>query len=315
MNALDKGKNLLDEVYSKTCRGSNVAPAIDSFVDGLQQLNESYSSNEWKNFKNICLQHDLAGIFHKDPFTRRAFKKPRGYAGDAIMLDYIYRDKSIREEILALEERACQLFDYTTTAPLSRAVKERCSIIARKIDECVEKSDSLEILSVACGHMREVKNSKYFKENKFKRCVGFDLDAISLQAVKEEYQDINIECIQGDILDLATGNVDLGTFDLIYSAGLYDYLPQPFARRLTEVMFEILNPGGKLIIGNFVKNSEDIGFKCFTEIMMDWDLVYRTVEEMENLARKIKKDQIDELEVFLEKNQHIAFLEVVKRKY
>ena len=47
--------------------------------------------------------------------------------------------------------------------------------------------------------------------------------------------------------------------------------------------------------------------------MMGWDLVYRTMEEMENLAGKIKKNQIKDLNVFLEKNKHIAFLELVKR--
>ena len=31
-----------------------------------------------------------ASLLHQDPFTYRAFAKPRGYAGDAVMMDYIY---------------------------------------------------------------------------------------------------------------------------------------------------------------------------------------------------------------------------------
>ena len=29
-------------------------------------------------------------LAHQDPFTRRAFEKPRGYAGDAELLEYIH---------------------------------------------------------------------------------------------------------------------------------------------------------------------------------------------------------------------------------
>ena len=76
----------------------------------------------------------------------------------------------------------------------------------------------------------------------------------------------------------------------------------------------MLNPGGKLIIGNFVQNTEDIGWKRFTEIIMDWRLVYRTMEEMENLSEKIEKNQIEFRKVFTEKNKHIAFTEIAKIK-
>ena len=34
--------------------------------------------------------HEVFKLLQQDPNTRRAFDKPRGYAGDAVMLDYYY---------------------------------------------------------------------------------------------------------------------------------------------------------------------------------------------------------------------------------
>src|SRR5215475_11877146 len=42
-------------------------------------------------FRGICKSHPFAELVLQDPYSRRAREKPRGYAGDAVMLDYIYR--------------------------------------------------------------------------------------------------------------------------------------------------------------------------------------------------------------------------------
>src|SRR3954468_18697149 len=41
--------------------------------------------------RTICKSHPMAKFVLEDPYSRRAHDKPRGYAGDAVMLDYIYR--------------------------------------------------------------------------------------------------------------------------------------------------------------------------------------------------------------------------------
>ncbi len=40
-------------------------------------------------------------------------------------------------------------------------------------------------------------------------------------------------------------------FDLIYCAGLFDYLSDPVAKITTRKLYDALKPKGKLIIGNF----------------------------------------------------------------
>jgi len=33
-----------------------------------------------------CVEHPIRELIHEDPFTRRAFEKPRGYDGDTELL-------------------------------------------------------------------------------------------------------------------------------------------------------------------------------------------------------------------------------------
>ena len=50
-----------------------------------------------------------------------------------------------------------------------------------------------------------------------------------------------------------------GKFHFIYSMGLFDYLTPPAARVVIQKLFQLLEPGGEMIIGNFhVIQSEQI---------------------------------------------------------
>jgi hypothetical protein len=71
----------------------------------------------------------------------------------------------------------------------------------------------------------------------------------------------------------------------------------------------MLEPGGKLVIANFLPTIEDIGFM---EACMDWFLVYRDRFEMMGLTEFIKQSDIQDIKVSVEENQNIIFLEVVR---
>jgi len=74
---------------------------------------------------------------------------------------------------------------------------------------------------------------------------------------------------------------DWGRFDVIYSMGLFDYLVGPVARAVLTKLYDLLDPGGELIIGNFHVGNPT---RIYMEYWMDWVLFYRTEEEMLALA-------------------------------
>lgn len=128
---------------------------------GLFFLRQKTNRSDWnKLVKDIVLTHPIRKIIHKDPFTYRAFSKPRGYAGDAVMIDYIYgnyQDESLNDKLTKA------VFDVSTNSPSTRAVRNRLNYIVNSLNTLYESNNSPEVFSVACGHCRE-----------FELCDSFD---------------------------------------------------------------------------------------------------------------------------------------------
>ena len=112
--------------------------------------------------------------------------------------------------------------------------------------------------------------------------------------------------------DLLAGRTDLGTpeFDFIYALGLYDYLSQPVACRLTKCMFNMLRSGGAILFGNFLPNIRDVGYM---ESFMGWKLIYRDIDELANLGVDIPCDQIAAQKTHTEGTRNIGLIEVVRK--
>ena len=72
-----------------------------------------------------------------------------------------------------------------------------------------------------------------------------------------------------------------GKFDLIYSVGLLDYLQHRTAIVLTRHLAGAAAPGGQLIVANMVDHAS----RMLLQVHLDWALVYRTREELLDIAR------------------------------
>jgi len=57
--------------------------------------------------------------------------------------------------------------------------------------------------------------------------------------------------MQGSIARLIVGRYDLSDFDLVYTAGLFDYVDERAGKRLVKTMFDMLKPGGRLLVAIF----------------------------------------------------------------
>jgi extracellular factor (EF) 3-hydroxypalmitic acid methyl ester biosynthesis protein len=275
----------------------------------LQAARLKSTDEEWARFVEACLRHPLRDMLHQDPFTFRAFSKPRGYAGDAQLLDYIYG----REEGWPIPEGATDLgkkvFLFTTGSNACEAVRARRAFIADLVDQ-ISAANKPDILSIACGHLREALLCSTVRRRRFGRYVALDSDPSSLEEVTRCYGAFGVQTYNTTIRHLLVGRTRLEPFDLIYSTGLYDYLPLPAAQRLTTSLFQLLKPRGKLLIANFLPGILDVGYM---ESYMAWKLTFRTRQDMLAISETIPLARIRDIHLFAEDNQNIIFLQVTRR--
>lgn len=135
----------------------------------------------------------------------------------------------------------------------------RRSIIARTIDEVCEQRQRPGILSLACGHLREAEFSGAIQCGKFESFLALDQDQESLDVVDRDYGQYGVQSLNKSVRELLRDRTFEGRFDLIYSAGLYDYVEKKVATKLTDRLFELLAPGGYLLLTNFLPSIRSWG--------------------------------------------------------
>jgi extracellular factor (EF) 3-hydroxypalmitic acid methyl ester biosynthesis protein len=295
---------------SDAIRGGRVTESMDRLLPLLQERRLRLTAGAWDEVVQQCLRHPLREVLHQDPFTERAFTKPRGYAGDAVLLDYIYGREEGWPVPAAASELGQHLFEYTTGSSACEAVRARRGYIANLLDQLAEEVARPHVLAVAAGHLREALLSAAVKRRKLGRYVAVDADADSLAEVQHCYSTYGVKTVASSIRQLLTHKLDLGTFDLVYSTGLFDYVPAAAAQRLTSALFQMLRPRGRLVVANFLPGIPDVGYM---ECYMGWKLLYRSRLQMVGLSTGIAEAEIRDLHIFAGENQNIIFLQVTRR--
>lgn len=306
-------ETLLDEVHSvlesPDSTTQQIQGAVDKLFHSLRGLRLSSTDDQWNEMVRIGRAHPLRQLVHHDPFTSRAFEKPRGYAGDAVMMDYIYGQEEDWDPPQA-SRLGKAIFSYTTSAPASAGVRERRCYVAALLDKIGREGSDSQVLAVAAGHLREASLSLAVRRRQFQRFVAMDTDKDSVQEIGRRYQRYGVEPVVANARQMISGRLELGTFDLIYSTGLYDYLADETANKLTGNLFRSLHSGGRLVVANFLPEIRDVGYM---EMYMGWHLIYRDRSQMMTLASQIPDAQIEEIRIIAEQNENVVIMELTKR--
>ncbi|MBP6308109.1 MAG: hypothetical protein KAZ23_00205 [Burkholderiaceae bacterium] len=227
--------------------------------------------------------HQVFKLLQQDPNTRRAFDKPRGYAGDAVMLDYFYTGVPPSET----SAFGRGVFAATTRSPMCLSVAHRKALLRAYIDDVIARKPDARILSVASGHCRELEGS-LVESSMFKgEFIALDQDPLSCDEVRWRQHALRansrVRVVESSVRALLGGrHTDLGPFDLVYSAGLYDYLELVVAQKLTARLGALCSPQGRLLIANYAPEGYS---RAYMELFMDWHLIVRDDAAMLDLAR------------------------------
>ncbi len=166
----------------------------------------------------------------------------------------------------------------------------------------------LRILNVGCGPAHEVE--RFIKTSDCSPHCDFDLLDFNAEtiayaknrleaAMRESGHSPGLHFIHKSIHDLlkeatreaaGRGSANIPPeYDLVYCAGLFDYLSDKVCSRLLQLFYRWTVPGG-LVVATNVHPSNSL--RRFMDYVVDWHLVYRTEADMTALAPGIGAQQV-----------------------
>src|SRR3954467_3229301 len=91
---------ILDRTLDALSAGGPVGEAMTGLAIELETRRTALTAGEWREWVNRSARsHPLSNALRGDPFIRHSATRPRGYPGDAELLDFIYRSDNVRPRV------------------------------------------------------------------------------------------------------------------------------------------------------------------------------------------------------------------------
>jgi SAM-dependent methyltransferase len=263
--------------------------ACERLDDILGPLNETIGDGApggpaWRQMMGRRLQKEFLPYLLLSRFSERCYTKPRGYAGDYLTIEWMYRNEPTGQGAVG------KLVDTAVlNAQPCRAVRNRRGMLAAAIRETLERkgSEPVRLASLACGPAEEVFDvlDEMADPSRLEATL-IDIDWEALGHVSARLEKENrgkyVTLQHSNLVYLATGKetLPLADLDLVYSIGLVDYFEDRFVIALLNYAHRVLAEGGRVILGNFHPRNQG---KAFMDYILDWKLIHRTEEDMNRI--------------------------------
>ena len=282
-------------------------PAIwGPLLAGLRRMQQTIAEPQWWAGPRA---HRIAQLLSEDPGTAWSAAAPRGYPGDAHLIDFVYEHKAVAREVDTASVRGRAVNAMMVSFSCCVAAQERRRLLARWLDAAAERSKQAEVLVLASGHLRELELAQC--ADRLARVVALDQDPASIAEMKRTHEGLDtLFPVVASIGRIIVKPLVHGRFDLVYAAGLFDYLDDTTAKRLLSGMFTALKPGGRLLFANFCHDVVDYGYM---DSFMDWRLLTRDEPEMRTLLDVLPAAEIANTFIFRGLNRAVVYAVVEKR--
>jgi extracellular factor (EF) 3-hydroxypalmitic acid methyl ester biosynthesis protein len=273
-------------------------PHFKAFFDerlDLLEENVRSESRETHAVHGFFLRRQMWDLIGFSEFLLRTNLKPRGYAGDSGMMRMLYEPDFRGSTVFARF-----MHRHPLDTPAAEAVRNRRGLLAaamaRARTEPAHQGFRTRVLSVGSGSAFELNDvltgPAAFEQYSF---VLVDQDPEALGEADEVITgletrhgclaEVTLECdsVRTMLRDEAHAR-RWGKFHLAYAVGLFDYLTDPVAKVVLARLYDVLEPGGTLVVGNFHRHHRT---RVYMEYWMDWVLCCRNEDELLGLARDL----------------------------
>ncbi|MFA5287552.1 MAG: class I SAM-dependent methyltransferase [Candidatus Omnitrophota bacterium] len=252
---------------------------------------------------------------YKGAIVKRGFEKPRGYPGDYKVIEEVYDNAPLSKGIGYYSDKYFLSNEYAV-AVRNRKDKMKEILLSFFVEE---SNKPVRILNLACGSCREIKEVFTDKGLKIKNKLVFSLldqDEEALDFARNSLKDfthnVTFDFLKDDVLSLARkkeSKEGLKDFDLVYSIGLADYLPDRLLKSFVKFCIEVLKPTGKFIIAH---KDIEICKPTPPAWFCDWNFYGRNERDLKNLIASSEAGKFKIEKTIREESGRIFFLVVAK---
>lgn len=253
--------------------GGPEAPQYETLNRVFDTISTEFKAGNVTAEELDALQSGFGGDGMQNTIVGHALSKPFGYAGDFLIIDKIYREQ------VCADARYEKWDNFWHNQPACRAVRNRKDYFIRTITQALRKQPRLQLLNVASGPARDLAEV-YAAINPQRLqtvCVEADLNAISYAKELNEAHAAQISFVHKNIFRFTADR----RYDIVWSAGLFDYFDDEVFIKLLRRFMQWTNPGGEVIIGNFSDQNPTQGFM---ELIGEWYLHHRSEAALINMA-------------------------------
>ena len=301
-----------------------IVRGIDTFIDRFEAIAENVEE-DLQGVHRAYLRRQLHPLVLAAPFAYRAYQKPLGYAGDYELVDMMMRPPYEGSTLFAKVLNVWLIGQAPACAH-----RNRVEYLTRTLVEEAVRVKSLgragRVYNLGCGPAAEIQ--RFLREQAVADQMRFTLLDFNeetlvhlrttLEGVKRTYaRSTPIQFLKHSVQQVlkeagkSVPRTADNEYDFIYCAGLFDYLSDQLCKRLMNIFYNLLAPGGLLVATNVsdaMNGSRP--FRYSMEYILDWHLIYRDGRQFRALAPD--RAPPDSVKVLAEKTGVNVFIEVRK---
>ncbi len=267
-----------------------ILPTVASWFAKFDEISDQVD-DEFRPVHRAFARRLLHPLVLCSPFVYRTFHKPLGYAGDYEMVNMILRDPYEGASLFAKIVNMCFLKN-----PPAEAHRNRIKYLTQRLSEETRRVQKLgrraRIFNLGCGPAKEIQD--FMKADQLSNIADFTLldfndetlehaNALLANVRSSSHRETGLQFVKKSVHQIlkeaARPGPELkhGSYDLVYCAGLFDYMSDRICKRLMNIFYELLAPGGLLIATNVDASKP---FRHSMEFLLEWHLICRNQPQL-----------------------------------
>jgi extracellular factor (EF) 3-hydroxypalmitic acid methyl ester biosynthesis protein len=267
-----------------------VLPAIAPVLERFEAIAATVDP-ELKPAYRAYMKRQIHPLVMCSPFLFRTYAKPLGYAGDYEMVNMMLGDPFEGGSMFAKLVNGIFLLTPPVTAHQARIVylKEKLAEEARRM---ALLDRPLRVFNLGCGPAREIQEFMAEEELSGRsQLTLLDFNQETLDYTGKLLGELRTRHGRGTQIQMLRKSVhqilkEVGKpvsarYDLVYCAGLFDYLSDQVCKKLLGYLYDLVVPGGLMIATNVSDSNPSQGWM---EYVLDWHLIYRNAAQFAALS-------------------------------